>query len=95
MTPDLQRRPATYQNRPPLDKTRAIRKDLSDRYQQIMSPFADYFEYGLQKFTLGSIMDNEAISVNPVRCNTRQNRDDAFLIIPPVVREAFNKGLPT
>jgi hypothetical protein len=69
MTPDLQRRPATYQNRPPLDKTRAIRKDLSDRYQQIMSPFADYFEYGLQKFTLGSIMDNENISVNQLGCN--------------------------
>ena len=60
-----------------------------------MSSADDYFTRGLQKFAVGSIMDNECISVNPVRCNTRQNRDDAFLIIPPVVREAFNRGLPT
>jgi hypothetical protein len=59
-----------------------------------MSGADDYLMRGLQKFALGSIMDNEALSVNPVGCNTRRDRDNAFLIIPPLVREAFNKGLP-
>jgi hypothetical protein len=56
-------------NRPAVDQTPAIRYGLSDRYRQFMSPSADYFEYGLQKFTLGSIMDNENISVNQRGCN--------------------------
>jgi hypothetical protein len=55
----------------------------------------DYFSRGLQKLALDSIMDNEELSVNPVRCNTYPPRFDKFLIIPRTMREAFNEGLPS
>jgi hypothetical protein len=60
-----------------------------------MSAADDYFTRGLQKFPLGSIMDNEDVSVNPVRCNTYLPWFDRFLIIPLTMREAFNEGLPS
>jgi hypothetical protein len=45
--------------------------------------------------SLGSIMDNEDVSVNPARCNTRLPWFDKFLIILQTMREAFNEGLPS
>ena len=60
-----------------------------------MSAADDYFTRGLQKLALGSIMDNEDVSVNLVRCNTRLSQVNKFLIIPRIMREAFNEGLPS
>jgi len=60
-----------------------------------MSLSADYFECGLQKFALDSIIDNENISVNRCGCNADWFWIDKFLMIPTSIREAFNKGLPT